>query len=385
MVSIMKRSKLFLILTALITFSCVSKNVDAANNNILDHAILVNVNGKKITRSQLDTMGLILFKMNYPNRDENSINEAELEALSAGAMKELIITFLTEDEYKKIMEDDEPSNDFDITTVQVERELKTMGIGRLKNKPLAERYARSKIMRRNIVYATRSNMDASPREVKKFYLKHKKTVFTGQRMIRIRELFLSSDKSNAELSKKQAYMLYDNLKKNSIAKRISLFPEMAKEFSRDKFAKNGGLIVTGTPGNFFPQEHDFVKPDGTTFFPKEMIQAIHDLNAKGDIIITKSARGWHILLLEEIKGGKKIPFAKAKKIIEGYLGDSKYEKAYIDWLKSKVKKNIITWNDGDPFTPEKITSVASKEESLRFLRTQMQIFIQQENESKKRR
>ena len=385
MVPIMKRSKLFLILTTLITFSCISQNINAANNDILDHAILVNVNGKKITRSQLDTMGLIIFKMSYPDRDENSINEAELETLSANAMKELIITFLTEDEYKKIMNDDEPSNDFDITTTQVERELKTMRIGRLKNNPLAERYARSKIMRRNIVYATRSNMDASPREVKKFYLKNRKTVFTGQRMIRIRELFLSSDKSNEKLSKKQAYMLYNNLRKNPITKRISLFPEMAKEFSKDKFAKNGGLIVTGTPGNFFPQEHDFVRPDGTTYFPKEMIQAIHDLNARGDVIITRSDKGWHIILLEEIKGGKKIPFSQAKKIIEGYIGDLKYENAYIDWLKSKVKKNIITWNDGDPFPPEKITSVASSEESLRFLRAQMQIYIQQEKESKKRR
>ncbi len=357
----------------------------SADQQILNHAILLNVNGRKVTRSQLDTMGEILFKMNYPNRDETNINEAEIEALSANALKELIIIYLTEDAYTDIMNDDESRNDFDITSSQVEHELKTMNVGKLKNTPLAERFARSNIIRRNIVYSTKSGMDASPREVKLFYVKNRKTIFTEQRKVRIREIFLSSDKSNESLSKKQAFMLYNNLRQYPVEKRLKMFPEMAKEFSRDRFAQESGLIVTGTPGNFFPQDFDFKRRDGSLFFPKEMIQAIHELNARGDIIITKSDKGWHIILLEAIKGGKNIPFQKVRSIIENYLGDRKYEEAYYEWLKSRVSKNKITWNDGEPFQQDKITTKPDPEETLRFFRNQLQLYIEQQKNSQTRR
>ena len=323
--------------------------------------------------------------MNFPGRDEKSINEAELELLSTNALKELITIFLTEDEYDKIMNDENPNNDFKIKSRDVDREIRNMNLGKLKNQPLAERYARSKVMRRNIVYSTRSGMDASPREVKRFYLKNRDTVFTEQKKIRIRELFLSSDASNDSLSKKQAMMLYNNLKSKSVTQRLKLFPEMAREFSRDRFAAKGGLLVTGTPGNFFPQEHNFKRPDGSLYFPQEMIQAIHDLNAKGDIIITKSNKGWHIIILEAIRGGKKIPFNKVKNIIENYLADNTYEEAYYDWLKTKVARNRITWNDGDPFPPDKITSKPNQEESLRYLRNQLQNYMEEQRKPKNRR
>lgn len=356
-----------------------------ADDQILDHAILVNVNGKKITRSELDTMGLILFKTHFPERDESTINEAELDMLSSNALKELIIICLTEDEYKTIMNDENPANDIDIPTSKVDSEMKMLRLNKMRNVPLAERYARSKIIRRSIVYSLRSSMDASPREVKIFYLKNKKTVFTEQRKVRIREIFLSSDEHNATLSKKQANLLYSTLKNNPLEKRLTLFPEMAKEFSKDKFSSDGGLIVTGTPGNFLPQDSTFERQDGTTFFPKEMIQAIHDLNAKGDVILTKSDRGWHIVMLEELSGGRNIPINKCRSIIEGFLSDSKYEEAYSEWLKSKVARNTITWNDGDPFPPEKITSVGNKEDDLRYLRAQLQDYMEQLRNSKKRR
>ena len=379
------RTNLVITLTLILAIFCCKVESQADENQILNHAILVNVNGNKITRSQLDTMGKILFKMNFPGRDEKSINEAELELLSTNALKELITIFLTEDEYDKIMNDENPNNDFKIKSRDVDREIRNMNLGKLKNQPLAERYARSKVMRRNIVYSTRSGMDASPREVKRFYLKNRDTVFTEQKKIRIRELFLSSDASNDSLSKKQAMMLYNNLKSKSVTQRLKLFPEMAREFSRDRFAAKGGLLVTGTPGNFFPQEHNFKRPDGSLYFPQEMIQAIHDLNAKGDIIITKSNKGWHIIILEAIRGGKKIPFNKVKNIIENYLADNTYEEAYYDWLKTKVARNRITWNDGDPFPPDKITSKPNQEESLRYLRNQLQNYMEEQRKPKNRR
>ncbi len=372
----MMRSRFLLIFCILLIIATYNGAIQAANNQILDHAILVNVNGKKITRSQLDTMGKILFEMHFPGRDETSINDAELEALSTNALKELIIIFLTEDEYDKIMNDDDAKNDFEITTSEVGQELRRMNIGRLINEPIAERYARTKIMRRNIVYSTRSNLDASPREVKMFYLKHKKTVFTEQRLVRVRQIFLSCDESNESLCKKQANMLYEMLKNNTIDKRIQLFPEMAKEFSRDKLAQGGGLIVTGAPGNFMPQDHTFQRPDGTYFFPKEMIQGIRDLNSRGDVILTKSDKGWHILLLEAIKGGRNIPFNKIRKIVENFIGDSKYEEAYYQWLTTKVSRNRITWNDGTPFPPDKITQGTNEEDDLRFLRNQLQMYME---------
>eukprot|EP00831_Metopus_contortus_P043586 TRINITY_DN34984_c0_g1_i1.p1 TRINITY_DN34984_c0_g1~~TRINITY_DN34984_c0_g1_i1.p1 ORF type:complete len:418 (-),score=51.20 TRINITY_DN34984_c0_g1_i1:209-1462(-) len=357
---------------------------DAQETEFLDHAILVNVNDIKITRSQLDKMGLMLFKMNYPNRDENTINESELEELSANALKELIIICLTEDEADIRNSDEDTLNDLTVSSEDIDRQLQALGLKSFSTSPLAQRFAKSKTLRSKIIYGAKSGMNPSPRDVKIFYLKNRNTVFTEQRLIRIRELFLSSDSLNASITKKQAQMLYNTLKKSSIKKRFQLFPQMATEFSQDKFKKDGGLIVTGTPGNFIPQDSDFIRSDGSTAFPKEMIQTIHDLSAAGDIMLTKSSKGWHIIMLEAVKGGKKVPINKCRGIIEGYLEDQNFEEAYNEWLVEKVKDSRIMWNDGDPFPTEKITDKLSKEESLRYLRAQFQYYIEMSKNKKRR-
>ena len=352
------------------------------NNQFLDHAILVNVNDKKITRSQLDAIGMLLFKMHFPNRDEKSINEAELEELSANALKELIIMCLTEDEMQILNDDDDDLNDIEITSEDIDRQIKNLNIKDLSITPIIERYAKSRVIKNKIIYGSKSGMDPSPRDIKTFYLKNRKTVFTEQRMVRIRELFLSSDSSNADIAKKQAYMLYNTLKKSSTRKRLTLFPQMAKEFSQDMFKKNGGLIPTGTPGNFMAQDSEFKRQDGRLVFPQPMIDAIYELNSQGDIMITKSDRGWHILLLDAIKGGRKIPISKCRAIIENFLADENFEDAYHDWLITKVKKSRIAWNDGTEFPLNKIVARPKREEQLRYLRAQLQYYI---NMKKKRR
>ena len=56
------RTNLVITLTLILAVFYCKAESQADENQILNHAILVNVNGNKITRSQLDTMGKILFK-----------------------------------------------------------------------------------------------------------------------------------------------------------------------------------------------------------------------------------------------------------------------------------------------------------------------------------
>lgn len=361
--------KAFFLILVLVSNSLYSAEGGGFEN--LQHAILVNVNSRKITRKDLNDMGAILFRMNFPDRPMEEVTEKEIAALSASALRELVIMNLVEDEVKTLNSDDKPENDIDVDSEMVARQVSLLGLDKLIGKPLTMRFAKSRIMLDRILMSRGMTMNSSPRSIINFYNKHRRDIFVTRRMVKVRHIFLSEDALSPDTTKKQASMLYDELKKMPQDKRYVMFPKMAKDFSQDRFKANGGLLDFGN-GGWFPQDHDFVNASGVALFPEGMLRGIRSLTAKGDVKLSKSANGWHILMLEDAKGGRSISIRRARTFIEDFLSQRKVSLYKINWLGGKVDRSEVIWNDGDKFPREKILFQMGQEQELEFLRMRVQ-------------
>ncbi len=333
----------------------------------LQHAILVSVNSRKITRHDLDDMGLLLFTVNFPDRRLDEVTEDELDQLSTTALRELIILNLIEDEVEKLNTDKEERNNIVVKDDEVMTNVKELGVEKHLALPLTLRFAKSQLVMNQFLGRTGTIFTPTPGIVRSFYTLHKDDVFTTERMVRVRHIFIPADTEGSSIAKKQAQMLYDELRKMPDDKRARMFPEMAKEFSQGRFKEDGGLINI-SEGGWFPQYHDFKMKDGTTFFPEGMLRAIRALSVVGDVQFSRSEAGWHILYLEEFKGGVTLPMTKVRKNIEDYLLQEAIDQGKIGWLDRKSQASNIIWHDGTPFPREKILLSMDAKQRLQFLR-----------------
>lgn len=363
------KNLLVLLLLLLLPALCFAEDVPSSS---LQHAILVSVNGRKITRRDLDDMGLLLFTINFPDRPKDEVTEEELDQLSTTALRELIILNLVEDEHEKINADKDERNNITIKDGEIMENVHDLGIQEHLGIPLSLRFAKSQITFNQFLAQTGTVFTPTPRIINNFYNAHKSDVFTTERMVQVRHIFIPLDTDASTISKKQAHMLYDELRKMDLAKRARMFPEMAKEFSQGRFKSKGGLISLSSDGeSWFPQNHAFKMSDGSTFFPEGMLRGIRALAEQGDVQLSKSTAGWHILYLDQVKGGKIIPLSRARKLVEDYLLQESIERVKINWLDRKSAKSNIIWHDGDPFPREKILLGMDPAQRLQFLRTRI--------------
>ncbi len=337
----------------------------------LQHAILVNVNSNKITRKNLDDMGLLLFRLNFPDRPLEEVTEKEVAALSAGALRELIIIDLVEDEVNILNSDSDATNDVRVTSEEVSDQVNRMGLTKFIAKPLTMRFAKSQISMDIILQRRGMSATCAPREVLNFYKNHRDDIFVTRRMVKVRHIFLAQDTITPELTKKQAAMLYDELNKLSLDKRAEMFPKMAKNFSQDRFKEKGGLLNVGSDG-WFPQDYEFKMQNGKSVFPDGMLRGVRSLTGKGDVKLSKSESGWHILYLEDVKGGVVIPIRKARKYIENFLSQRKVDIFKANWLGDKVDRSNVIWNDGDKFPRDKIVMQPEATQGMEFMRMRIQ-------------
>lgn len=340
---------------------------EAAPASQLQHAILVSVNGRKITRRDLDDMGLLLFTVNFPDRKQDEVTEDELDQLSTTALRELIVLNLIEDELEKLNTDKEDRNNIIVKDDEVMTNVRDLGIERHLGIPLSLRFAKSQLVMNQFLGRTGTIFTPTPGMIKNFYATHKEDVFTTERMVRVRHIFIPDGSDGSSLGKKQAQMLYDNLRKMTEDKRAAMFPEMAKEFSQGRFREDGGLINI-SEGGWFPQYHDFKLKDGSTFFPEGMLRGIRALSGVGDVQLSHSDAGWHILFLQEFKGGATVPMTKVRKNIEDFLLQEAIDRGKLDWLDRKSQASNIIWHDGSAFPREKILLGVDAKQRLQFLR-----------------
>lgn len=347
----------------------------AEEKSVLNHAILLTVNSRQITRKNLDDMGLILFRMNFPERPLDGVTPEEIDRLSSSALRELVILNLVEDELDVINSDKIPENDVRVSEMDIEQQIEMYRLQKFDTKQLTQRFGSYQAGMSSMINARAAGFTPRPKQIFKFYKKHKDTLFTERREIKLRHIYMSMDPINPETTKRQTRMIYEDIQEVPAAKRVDAFAKAAKDFSQDRFAASGGIVPAG-PGGWFPQDHDFIGKDGKSMMPPEMLQSIRSLNARGEMVHFKSKNGWHILLLEDIKGGRKIPFKKIRKFIEEYLSNELFEKEKSEWLEMKVKRSRILWNDGDEFPQDQILTGIDEEQRLQMLRERIQYALQ---------
>ena len=340
---------------------------DAADRPAASHSILIKVDSRSITQTDYDDMGEVIFSLYYPDRKINEITPQELEQLNPIALKELVLVYLVEGETELLNSDKDGHNNVKVGAAEVARYMRSTRLNRLTNNRMAQRYARTQLETNQVIRAFLAEPTPSPRKVIDFYRAHRDSVFTTERMVKVRHIFMNGGAGD-DSTQRRAIRLFEDLKKSPADKRSEDFARAARSFSEDRFKSGGGLLILGDRQGWFPQDHNFKRPDGTTFFPQPMLEGIAALRAPGDIELRKSEKGWHILYLEDIKGGAVIPYNKVRRMIEDYLGQSAVEGGKLSWLKEKTRRTLITWSDGSQFPVEKLLVGIPEEQRLKMLK-----------------
>ncbi|MDR0867835.1 MAG: peptidylprolyl isomerase [Planctomycetota bacterium] len=358
------RGILFLAALFLAGFSPVATAEDA----LTSHRILVKVGTENITQKDFDDMGEVIFKLYYPNRDIAEITPGELEQLNPLALKELIVILLAEDEVKQLTGREAVR----VTSSQIVDYMRDFHLDKLYQNRIARRYAQAQLGINQITRLYVAEPTPSPSKVKNFYRLHTQDVFVTPRFVKVRHILLSAEPQDAAAERRARGILAD-LQKLPLAERVEEFKRVARNVSADRFKQNSGLIILGDdPEGWILPTFDFQMPDGTSLFPAAAVEGIRALQTPGEVLLRSSERGWHLLLLEDAKGGETIPYGPvARGFIENYLSNEALDAGREKWLRNKTQRTRITWNDGTDFPVDKVLLSQNEEARLRLLHQQV--------------
>lgn len=331
------------------------------------HRILVKIGSNNLTQKDFDEMGEVMFRLFYPERKLSEIAPQELEQLNPLALKEAVIIYLVEDEIDLLEKGKDDKSKIKVSSQEITRHQRNAGTNKLFNNRMATRYSRTQLALNQLLRTYIAEPTPAPKIVEQFYKKNLNTVFTTERFVKVRHIFLHSAPDDEESAKRKATQIFEELKRHPLDKISERFAKAARDFSQDNFRSNGGLLILGDKEGWFPQEHNFKMPDGTTFFPQPMLDGVIALKKTGDLELRKSERGWHLLLLEDIKGGQNVEYKKVKRTIEDYLMQLAIDTARESWLTNKIKRTHITWNDGSAFPVDKVLGGVPEEQRLNML------------------
>jgi parvulin-like peptidyl-prolyl isomerase len=174
------------------------------------------------------------------------------------------------------------------------------------------------VLRRNVLpYAT-----VSPREIREYYRRHIEE-FSQKKQVKFRQILIKfSEYETKEQAREVAERLLQKLQAGAS------FESLAKENSRDPYAKEGGLWGNG----------QFVTK-GTVL--KEIDQVIFRLPVNELSTIVESPQGYHILRVEEIKPDRVIPFEEAQDQIRRALAEDRWAKRYNEYIAELKAKAYI--------------------------------------------
>ncbi len=316
------------------------------------HAIVVNINDSQIVQSDLQDMATFLFKQRYgekpptfTSKEYQRINNLYREM----AIRELIKMELIRDEAREL--------EISVEVSEVDRKLRHMRLRKVKGSRMARDMAESELLFDRIM--ARMGIPSyrpSPREIRDFYAKSR-DAFKENCMVIVRSIFLALDDSEDDsLVRRKADLLRRKVISKPRAERSAFFAGIAREFSEDAFKSGGGLIrISPDPQGWFMQDIQNPQRGGRNIFPIAMCRAIKNLTRKNDVSpVIKSERGYHILFLENIKGGRTLPFNDAVPVITRYLEQKERRKRMRKWIRDKWQRTDVKWHDGEPYPLEDI-------------------------------
>lgn len=157
-------------------------------------------------------------------------------------------------------------------------------------------------------------LNLDDRKLREYYDLHKDEF--KEEEVRLRQVFISGVREDSRERAKKALSL--------IIKGVP-FDEVAKEYSDEPSGKYGGDIGFVKKNDLIPELRDALKG-----------------KAKGEITdIIRSPYGYHILRLEEIKGGDPPPFDEVKEEIKRRLILEESQKRYREFVEKLKRKSYI--------------------------------------------
>lgn len=332
------------------------------DKKVLLKAVIVNVNGVKIIKNDMDEMVQYFYHRKYGEHPP-AISSDEAEALYNAAVVELIKIELINDEAK--------IKDVKLEDSMVDRQLRRMRVNPVEASPVERKIAASEMsFDKLLALEGHPPYRPSPKQIREYYQKNLDQ-FRSNCMVIVRSIFLRAETAEeAAKVQEKTDMLRESILKQPEDKRQEYFAAVAKEYSQDAYSANGGLIrISRDEQGWFPQslinERPGEKPgEKQEIFPEQMYKAIEGLATKGEVTeVCRSNRGFHILYLQDIKGGDLMPFDKAVEIIQ-YIFEQKERVVYLQkWLKEKWERSEVTWHDGEPYPLDNLLAPLREQQS----------------------
>lgn len=297
----------------------------AAERQLLDQVVAV-VNDEPITQSELDNLLRPLYE-----QYKTELKGQRLAEVMAEARKKLLDQLIED----KLVFQEAKTQDIKVDEAEVDAEIdefkkqfpsedameEALGKEGLSLNDMRERIRRREMIRRIQDVEIRAKVVVSPTEIQDYYEKHTED-FAGQDSLKVRSMTIKkSDEAREKgLTDESAKNKIENLRRKVAGG--GNFEQLAKDYSQDSSAKNGGL--------------------GDSVRRGDMIAAIDDLIFKlnpGEISqIIETPMGYHFFRVEEKKSSKQKNFSEAKQEIHARLYNEKTRQRFEDWT-SELKRN----------------------------------------------
>lgn len=300
------------------------------------NGIAAKVNGRVITKNQVSFMMAPIYAQlatQYPRRGPHF--ETELKKAKKNILQELIDRQIILDEFKQIGASIKPH----VIDDEVKRQVQELYNGdeakfraELQRSRLTMPGYREMTREKMVVQAMRSQQFADappplPNEIQKEYQEIKKTLRdTSQDVISFRKIFLpATDPSNPASTPETQLELAEDLHRQIV--KGADFAELAKTYSRDAFAEQGGL------------QERVARPDLAPEFSALLFEA----SAGSTLEPMLDPRGFTIVQIIHIDFGPSPPLSKpeVRQLVEERVRKKKTSAQYDRWIENRRKRAII--------------------------------------------
>ncbi len=320
-----------------------------AGESELAHAIFVKVNGKTITQEQvLDAVNFIV------RREYNDVmpeDEAVLDNVNEAALRDLVRTYLIHDAV-------DHSTEVNITPERVKRVERSSGMSQELITPTIRMMLLADELFEELMMSEGTPVSQpSPKQVKDFYAENRDEFRTNVQFI-VRTIFIPTiGRRPQAYFKAQGEELMATIQAVPLSQRTEAFANAARQYSQDVFAEFGGLLTGGGEERWIPQDFNNKNPDGGDIFPATMVEEIRRLARPGELRLAVSADGVHLLYCEDVRGGRDVPWAEAKRIIEYVLTERARNQRLREWINRVYENSDVRWHDGTAFEKETLTKI----------------------------
>lgn len=318
---VMKTCSASFILAAIIVFPF------SLRAEVIDRVIAI-VNGRAVTLSELTERAAPLVKQ-ASEAFSGPEREKRLAEIKKRALDSLIEDILLEQEAEKAgMKVSDRDIDDAIDDVKKQNSLDDEGLkAALKREGLTYEGYRVQIKRqieksRVISQQVRSKVSVSEKDLAEYYERNQRMFMSDTEVKVSHILFLVPENaSDAEVEnvKKQAQDVLE------MARNGKDFAELARKYSQDVSAKEGGSLGYFKKGQILPA-----------------IESVAFSLKKGEISdLVRTTYGFHIIRVDDVRGASPEPYASVREKIRSELTTEMMEQRYKEWMEELKKSAII--------------------------------------------